>query len=215
MGAKSAGQGGMPMPQGDVPAFDMPPMQPPPTMNTGPRPGMPIFSGDGSSRPFPGTNMPPMQPPMITNQGPGSGLAPKAPTQMDDNEYLRMLYQQELGRAPDEQGMNFWQQQLGGGMSRNDIQRMFDQSEEGMGYNQRRQPVTPGMPVMPVGYPGDAPTLPAAGGLGGGMPPEVADALRLAMSQNPRLQTGQGRMSAGLTTDAVAADRARRGLPIY
>jgi hypothetical protein len=261
MGSKTAGSGGMPNPQGDVPAFDLPPpspqyqtdyLMPPPVSQPMPQGGMPF----GGMPQFPGNLQPTPMPQGVMPQGMSPGMFPggtrrppnlipgaqpmNPPPQMDNGDYLRQLYQQELGRAPDEEGMNYWQQQLGGGMNRDQIRQMFDQSEEGRGYNQRTQVGLPGMqpppvmntgprPGMPIysgdgsiqtfpgqqpGYPGGAPILPAPSGLGGGMPSEVADALRIALGRRP-METEQDRLRAGLTTDAVAADRARRGLPIY
>jgi len=218
MGSKTAGSGGMPNPQGDVPAFDLPPpspqyqpdyLMPPPMSQPMPQGGVPF----GGMPQFPGNLQPTPMPQGVMPQGMSPGMFPggtrrppnlipgaqpmNPPPQMDNGDYLRQLYQQELGRAPDEEGMNYWQQQLGGGMNRDQIRQMFDQSEEGQGYNQRAQT-----------------GLPPTSRLGGIMPPEVVDALRIALTRRP-METEQDRLRAGLTTDAVAADRARRGLPIY
>jgi hypothetical protein len=53
---------------------------------------------------------------------------------------LRSLYQQELGRSPDQEGLNYWMGQLNNGMSMDQIQQMFDQSQEGQAYNQQPPP---------------------------------------------------------------------------
>lgn len=50
---------------------------------------------------------------------------------------LISLYQQELGRDPDSEGMSYWLQQLRNGMSMDQVQQMFDQSQEGQAYNQQ------------------------------------------------------------------------------
>lgn len=50
---------------------------------------------------------------------------------------LSSLYQQELGRRPDSEGMNYWLQQLDNGMSMDQIRQAFDQSQEGQAFNQQ------------------------------------------------------------------------------
>jgi hypothetical protein len=59
------------------------------------------------------------------NRLPGNGSA------------LYSLYNQELGRSPDSEGMNYWMGQLQNGMSMDQIRQMFDQSQEGQTYNQQ------------------------------------------------------------------------------
>ena len=54
-----------------------------------------------------------------------------------NRQYLDYLYQNELGRAADEGGRNYWLQQLNNGMSMDQVQQAFDQSQEGQTYNQR------------------------------------------------------------------------------
>jgi hypothetical protein len=53
---------------------------------------------------------------------------------------LNDLYQLELGREPDQAGMDYWRQQMANGMSQDQIRQMFDQSQEGQAYNQRPAP---------------------------------------------------------------------------
>lgn len=205
MGSKSAGPGGQMGGMGDVPAFDMPPTQQVPynpyTMTT---------SADMLGQTLP---------------APLGGTAPRPP--MSNEDYLRQLYRSELGREPDQSGMDFWRQQMTGGMNRDQVQRMFDQSEEGQGYNQRRPQINglfPGgpptrVPVNGDGQPVRPPVMgpgmnPFMGNLGGDnfpmpqrapierpmLPPEVVDALRLAMqgqTQRPMGQTPMGVMPQG------------------
>lgn len=54
-----------------------------------------------------------------------------------NRQYLDYLYQNELGRKADEGGRNYWLQQLNNGMSMDQVQQAFDQSQEGQTYNQR------------------------------------------------------------------------------
>jgi hypothetical protein len=68
----------------------------------------------------------------------GQPFAPSNVGAVQDNEnYLRQLYDTELGRAADQGGMDYWLQQLQGGMGRDQVQQMFDQSQEGLAYNQQ------------------------------------------------------------------------------
>ena len=71
--------------------------------------------------------------PMMGGQGP-------AP-QMSNDDYLRMLYQTQLGREGDQGGMDYWRQQMANGMDRNQIRQAFGQSQEGQDYYQRRAPM--------------------------------------------------------------------------
>jgi len=201
MGAKSAGPGGMPMQQGDVPAFDMPPMQqpmppqqpqyasgnpggsPPPTMNAGPRPGMPIFSGDGSSRPFPGTNMPPMNFGGNRQPMPFGGMSQQpmpAYTPMPQQPMPFGGMQRPIPFAPP--------------VAQQPANKMPFQADL--------------MPRPPITNQGPGSGLAPARGIGGGMSPEVLNALRLAiMGQNsPRTQQ---------TMDSSPAGMNQRSLPTY
>jgi hypothetical protein len=90
----------------------------------------------------------------------------------EDMRFLRNLYQQELGRKADQGGMDYWQQQMAGGMGRKQIQQMFDQSQEGQTYNQQPPRIRP-------------------------MHPEIEDALRLANQRGQQSPT-EGRPGGGV-----------------
>ena len=240
MGSKSAGPGGQMGGMGDVQPFDMPPTQQVPynpyTMTTSAdmnrQPPVDPYYGRASRDDFVDRNPPNYQPMgNVLGQVMGGGLGrmggPPSPPQlssMSNEDYLRRLYRAELGREPDQSGMDFWRQQMTNGMSRDQVRQMFDQSEEGQGYNQRRPQINglfPGgpptrVPVNGDGQPVRPPVMgpgmnPFMGNLGGDnfpmpqrapierpmLPPEVADALRLAMqgqTQRPMGQTPMGVM---------------------
>lgn len=108
--------------------------------------------GDGSAGPMPTG--------YVHNMGPDF-------TPGGNGSNLLSLYQQELGRAPDQEGLNYWMGQLNNGMSMDQVQQMFDQSQEGQAYNQQPPQFSndPRYPHMP---PGGIPGL--EGLLGGGRP---------------------------------------------
>jgi hypothetical protein len=96
---------------------------------------------------------------------------------------LLSLYDQELGRSPDSEGMNYWMGQLQNGMSMDQIQQMFDQSQEGQAYNQQ-PPRFANDPRNPhIGKPP--------------MHPEIEDALRLA-NQRGQQSPSEGRPGGGV-----------------
>ena len=142
MGA-GAGQpniGGM-QPQQQSGSESMPPQPQMPGFMP-PQPQMPGVGGQGPMPPQP--NMPGPMPPQPMPRDPSIDTLPNHHNMM----FLRDLYQQELGRQSDKGGMNYWQQQMANGMSRDQIRQMFDQSEEGQAYNQR--PPSDYFPPMPV-----------------------------------------------------------------
>lgn len=156
------------MPGGDVQPFAMPPTQQPggqmpyPQQNTGyPTPSQRKYTPEEWSRIY-GPNVEPN--PSMIEQGPQTpfdpmtvlrGLGNRSPgvggnpfaggqgqrPQVSDDDYLRMLYQTELGREGEQGGMDYWRQQMAGGMNRDQVRQMFDRSQEGQGYNQRMAPM--------------------------------------------------------------------------
>jgi hypothetical protein len=109
------------------------------------------------------------------NQRPPSDYFPPMPEMgppPSDMDFLKRLYQQELGREADQGGMDYWQQQMAGGMGRKQIQQMFDQSQEGQTYNQQPPRIRP-------------------------MHPEIEDALRLA-NQRGQQSPPEGRPGGGV-----------------
>lgn len=76
---------------------------------------------------------------------------------------LITLYRKELGRDPDSEGMNYWLQQLNNGMSIDQVQQAFDQSQEGQAYNQQ-----------PPRFSND-PRYPHVGMPSNDMPPQLLD----------------------------------------
>ena len=255
MGSKSAGPGGqmgnlggLGQGGGDVPAFDMPPTRtytpeewsatfgpnvtPDPLVirqgpqTSGPMPPMPpapynpynmTTSADMNRQapPIPGGQGDQQAAPRLGGQGP-------APA-MSNDDYLRQLYEDELGRAADQSGMDFWLQQMSNGMGRDQVRQWFDQSEEGQGYNQRLRPMIDDFSRPPPGtpYPPRAPIERPM------MPPEVVDALRLAMQGQQPPPMGQTPMpipqQRGVPHPAAQSDapqiaralRIMRGLPVY
>lgn len=92
MGSKTAGSGGMPNPQGDVPAFDLPPPSPqyqPGYMMPYQQPGM-------AQRMAPPT-MPGMAQDMLPNQQPNmaQGMLPNQQPGMTQEDFLHLLYQSQ------------------------------------------------------------------------------------------------------------------------
>lgn len=131
IGGMQPQQQGQPQ-QGGLPGGDVPPFDLPPPPNVD---GIiPVHKPLPTSRPAP---------------------------QMSNDDYLRQLYQQEMGRDPDQGGMDYWRGQMAGGMSPEQVRQMFDQSQEGQAYNQQ-----------PPRFSND-PRYPH-------MHPEIAGALRLA-----------------------------------
>ena len=217
MGSKSAGPGGqmggfggIGQGGGDVPAFDMPPMQ-----QAAYNPYMTTTDAD--------MNRQPPKPPAASTL-PASGLGGQGPVPaMSNDDYLRQLYTDELGRDADQSGMDFWRQQMTNGMSRDQVRQMFDQSEEGQSYNQRLRPMIDDFSRPPPGtpYPPRAPIERPM------MPPEVVDALRLAMQGQTQPPMGQTPMpipqQRGVPHPAAQSDapqiaralRIMRGLPVY
>jgi hypothetical protein len=115
--------------------------------------------------------MPVMEPPSVEGRGPINPIFYEDPRwgtrpPRSDMDFLKGLYQQEFGREADQGGMDYWQQQMAGGMDRKQIQQMFDQSQEGQAFNQQ-PPRFANDPRNPhIGKPP--------------MHPEIEDALRLA-----------------------------------
>ena len=166
--AMNAPQGGG-LPGGDVPAFDLPPMQSPsfnPMMNPGMQ--MPSFNPmmNPGMMPFQGQQQIPtgMSPGMAGGQGPMP--------QMSQDDIINMLYQTQLGRAPDQGGSDFWRQQMQGGMTQDQVRDAFRQSQEGQQYQQRMAPMVDDFGRGRRHPPAFMPQ----------MQPEITDALRLAMS---------------------------------
>ena len=71
------------------------------------------------------------------------GPSPEESKSHSIRQYLDYLYQNELGRAADEGGRDYWLQQLNNGMHMDQVQQMFDQSQEGQTFNQRPQQPPP------------------------------------------------------------------------
>jgi hypothetical protein len=142
-----------PMPEMGPPSDYFPPM---------PEMGPP---SDYQKNPYPNRPVPP--PPFAHNMGPDF-------TPGGRGNDLISLYQQELGRNPDSEGMSYWLQQLRNGMSMDQVQQMFDQSQEGQAYNQQPPPF-----------------------LNVPMHPEIEDALRLA-NQRGQQSPPEGRPGGGV-----------------
>lgn len=138
-------------------------------------PGMPpqrpqVFPG---VMPMPGGQRP------LTQGVPGMGLGGQGPRpQMSQDDILRMMYMSQLGRAPEQGGMDYWRQQMANGMTPDQVRDYFRASQEGQAYQQRMRPMTDD-------FGGRGPM----GGMFGGptqqrMSPEVLDAMRLAYERN-------------------------------
>lgn len=163
--------------------------------------------------PQPPISMPPMPMPMPQQQMPipqqQMGGMPGGDVPAFDLPPMQQIPYNPQPAQPAQQGMDpnliALLSRLGMG------QQQMPQFPQGM----RRPPMPPqGMPQgMPPGVMGN----PRFGGQPPQMRPEVMDALRLAMQQRMRPQVGteQDRLRSGLTTDAIMADRIRKGLPIY
>lgn len=203
MGAKTAGPANLPATGGnDVPAFDMPPQQVGGNMldqfltqqrrggmggfsggagpqrqytpeewsrtfgpNVDPGPGM--IRQDPRPQVFPGVMpMPGGQRP-LTQGVPGMGLGGQGPRpQMSQDDIIRMMYMSQLGRAPEQGGMDYWRQQLQGGATQDQLRDAFRASQEGQEYQRRQAPMTDNF----------------GQGQRQQMNPEIADALRIALS---------------------------------
>lgn len=125
--------------------------------------------------------------------------------QLSDDDYLRQLYMSELGRESDQGGMDYWRQQMAGGMGRDQVRQMFDQSQEGQGYNQR---IAPMIDDFGQGQnPGYGPGVNNYGGPQ--MDPQIMDALRLAQQR----QRPQGQPSQGI--DQAQLSRILSGLGVF
>lgn len=131
MGSKSAGPGVDALPQGDVPAFDMPPTQ----QSLAPWNVNNPTGGGPNMKPFPGQRMIP------PGMGPGLGGGQGPRPQMSPEDQIRMLYMSQLGRSPDQGGMDFWRQQMAGGMNQDQIMNAMRNSAEGQSYQQRLAPM--------------------------------------------------------------------------
>lgn len=57
---------------------------------------------------------------------------------LDDREFIRLVYDNVLGRSPDDEGYAFWQQQMQGGMTRGELMTYFSDAPEYRSYTSDR-----------------------------------------------------------------------------
>lgn len=231
MGSKSAGPGG----QNDVPAFDMPPTQQVAGQQQGninPQQIAGILGllgggmGGASSQPLApwnvnnptggGPNIQPFSGQQRIPAGMGPGLGGQGPRpQMSPEDTIRMMYMTQLGRAPEQGGMDYWRQQLAGGMSPDQIRDAFRSSQEGQAYQQRMRPMTDdfgrGRQQMPLEVL-DALRIALGGGRGRTYDP---NAPRPYMGDPAAIEIAQRMGKNPNSPEVQDALRASRGLPVY
>lgn len=129
--------------------------------------------------------------PQINPNGVWGGA--NGPHHMSDDDYLQMLYQTQLGRAPDQGGVDYWRGQLGSGaVNRGQLMDNFRNSAEGQDYQRRMAPMTDD---FGRNY----------------QSPEVMDAMRLAQ-QGGQQQGGQGQYQQGPDLRSALAILSRLGI---
>lgn len=129
--------------------------------------------------------------PQINPNGVWGGA--NGPHHMTDDDYLQMLYQTQLGRAPDQGGIDYWRGQLGSGaVNRGQLMDNFRNSAEGQDYQRRMAPMTDD---FGRNY----------------QSPEVMDAMRLAQ-QGGQQQGGQGQYQQGPDLRSALAILSRLGI---
>ena len=149
-----------------------------------------------------------------------SGFKPAASYEgRNTNEsFVDAVYQNETGRDADQNGRDYWLNQMAGGMTRDQVVESFNRSKEGTGYDNPQQAAPPSLQAAPPSLQGAAQaTLPQAKTVAGLLDTILAKdspLMQRAATQGKQFANNRGLLNSSMAGGAAQGAMIDRATPI-
>jgi len=132
-----------------------------------------------------------------------------------DSDFLSSVYQNETGRDVDATGRDYWLSQMAGGMSRDKVASLFNQTQEGMGYDNPQQEEKEKDPMSLQGAAqASLPYAKTAAGLLDSILAKDSPLMQRAATQGKQFANNRGLLNSSMAGEAAQGAMIDRASPL-